>query len=282
MPLRTDDLLQARAAYDALEARAQSAEQRAAQLQALIAQLRKLPPPEVDVLALLRQRILDLEAENVGLRKQLDQLAQLKTDLNMEDFVAAMGLAAAVGEASMPDRSITSLAAKVQTYLAPAERGIGLRFQQPELGALAVGLSTAAFEIAKVPPAPGVPAPRSLYAVLQDKQQLLAEPALAAFAPATQALVKIAEMFANTGVWRFDYLAQAAAGLADSERELAKLLVQKVGGDAAVAYTSAVAALAALAGSVIGKANPIAGDLLAIASALDQTTSVLRRLVRPA
>ena len=282
MPLRTDDLLQARAAYEALEARAQSAERRAAQLQALVAQLRKLPPPEVDVLALLRQRILDLEAENLGLRKQLDELARLKTDLNLEDFVAAMGLAAAVGEASMPDRSITSLAAKVQTYLAPAERGVGLRFQQPELGALAVGLSTTAFEVAKIPPAPGVPAPRSLYAVLQDKQRVLAEPFFAAFAPATQALVKIAEMFANAGAWRFEYLAQAAAGLAASERALATLLGQRVGGDAAAAYASAVEALAALAGSLTGKANPVAGDVLAMASGLDQTTSALRSLVGPA
>jgi len=278
MPLRTDDLLQARAAYDALEARAQSAERRAAELQALITQLRKLPPPEVDVLALLRQRILDLEAENLGLRKQLDQIAQLKTDLLVQDFVAAMGLAAAVGEASMPDRSVTSLAAKVQTYLAPAERGVGLRFQQPELGALAVGLSTTAFEVAKIPPALGIPAPRSLYAVLQDKQRLLAEPFLVSVAPAVQVLVKIAEMFANAGAWRFDYLAQAGAGLAASERELAKLLAQKVGGAAAAAYASAVEALAALTGSLTEKANPVAGDLLAMASALDQTTSALRGL----
>lgn len=279
MPLRTDDLLQARAAYDALEARAQSAERRAAQLQALIAQLRRLPQPEVDVLALLRQRILDLEAENIGLRKQVDQLAQLKTDVMVQDFVAAMGLAAAIGEASMPDRAITSLAAKVQTYLAPAERGVGLRFQQPELGALAVGLSTTAFEVAKVPPAPGLAAPRSLYAVLQDKQQLLAEPFLAAFVPATRALAKIAEMFANTGAWRFDYLAQAAAALAASERELASSLIQKVGSGAAAAYASAVEALAALTGSVTGKPNPVAGDLLALASALDLTTTALRGVV---
>jgi len=279
MPLRTDDILQARAAYDALEARALSAERRASQLQSLLAQLRNLPPPEVDILALLRQRILDLEAENIGLRKQVDQLLQLKTDLAVQDFVAAMGLAAALGEASMPDRSITSLAAKVQTYIAPAEGGVALRFQQPELGALAVGLSTTAFEVAKLPPAPGVPAPRSLYAVLQDKQRLLAEPFLTAFAPARQALVKIAEMFVNAGAWRFDYLAQAAAGLAASERELASLLAQKLGSDAAAVYANAVQALAGLADSLTGKANPVAGDVLAMASALDQTTSGLRGLV---
>src|SRR5262245_57473506 len=152
MPLRTYDILQARAAYEALEARAQNAERRAVQLQALIARLRKLPPPEVDLLALLRQRILDLEAQNLGLRKQLDQLAQLRTDLTAQDF------------------------------------DVVRCFQQPELRALAVGPS-----IAKAPAAPGVPASLGLYGVLQDKQQLLAEPLLTTFAPARQMLVKIAE-----------------------------------------------------------------------------------------
>ncbi len=279
MPLRTDDLLQARRAYGALEARAQSAERRAEQLQVLVTELRKLPPAEVDVIALLRQRILDLEGENIRLRTQLDQLAQLKTDLPLQNFVAAVGLAAAIGEASMPNRSIASMATKVQTYLAPAEQGVGLRFQQPELGAFAVGLSTTAFEVAKVPPAPGVPAPRSLYAVLQDKQQVLADPFFARFAPAMQVQVKLAELFANTGAWHFAYLVQAAAVVAAQERELAKLLAQQVSREAAAAYGAAVDALAALADSLTSKANPVAGDLLALASALDLTTGSLKTLL---
>ena len=279
MPLRTDDLPQARTAYGALEARAQSAERRAEQLHALVTELRKLPAAEVDVVALLRQRILDLEAENIRLRTQLDQLAQLKTDLPLQNFVAAVGLAAAIGEASMPNRSIASMATKVQSYLAPAERGVGLRFQQPELGAFAVGLSTTAFEVAKVPPAPGVPAPRSLYAVLQDKQQVLADPSFARLAPATQVQVKIAELFANTGAWHFDYLVQAAAAMAAQERELGKLLAQQVPGAAAAAYGAAVDALAALADSLNGKPNPVAGDLLALASTLDLTTGSLKSLL---
>src|SRR5262245_2277549 len=210
MPLPTDDILQARAAYEALEARAQSAERRAAQLQALIAQLRKMPPPEVDLLALLRQRILDLEAQNLGLRKQLDQLAQLKTDLLAQN-------------------------------LAFAER----RVQQPELRALAEGPSNTAFEVAKVLAAPGVPASRGLYGVLQDKQQLLDEHLIKTFAPARQMLVKIAEIFVNAGVWGFEYLAAAAIGLAAAELDLARLLAQKLGPNAVAAYTSAVEALAA-------------------------------------
>jgi hypothetical protein len=279
MPLRTDDILQARTAYGALEARAQSAEQRAEQLQTLVTELRKLPPAEVDVIALLRQRVLDLEAENIRLRTQLDQLAQLKTDLPLQNFVAAVGLAAAIGEASMPNRSIASMATKVQTYLAPAEQGVGLRFQQPELGAFAVGLSTTAFEIAKVPPAPGVQAPRSLYAVLQDKQQVLADPFFLRFAPATQVQVKIAELLANTGAWNFGYLLQGAAMMAAQERELAKQLAQQVPREAMAAYGAAVDALAALADSLTGKANPVAGDLLALVSALDLATGSLKTLL---
>ncbi|HTS54306.1 MAG TPA: hypothetical protein VMH26_13610 [Burkholderiales bacterium] len=279
MPLRTDSLAQARTAYGALEARAQSAERRAEQLQALVTELRKVPPAEVDVVALLRQRILDLEAENIRLRTQLDQLAQLKTDLPLQNFVAAMGLAAAIGEASMPDRSIASMTTKVQAYLAPAGQGVGLRFQQPELGAFAVGLSTTAFEVAKIPPAAGVQAPRSLYAVLQDKQQVLADPFFARFAAATQVQVKIAELFANTGAWNFAYLLQGAAAMAAQERELAKLLAQQVSPGAVAAYAAAVDALAALAESLAGKANPVAGDVLALASALDLATGSLKTLL---
>jgi len=284
MPLRTDDIVQARSAYATLEARAQSAERRADQLQALVNELRKARPAEIDVLALLRQRVADLEAENIALRKQLDQLAQLKADLPLQNFVAAIGLGAAIGEASMPDRSIATLAAKVQTYLAPTEHGVGLRFQQPELGALAVGLSTTAFELAKVPPTAGVPAPRSLYAILQDKQQVLSDPLVAPFIPATRVQVKIAELLANTGAWDFGYLVQGAASMATQERELARLLGQRIPGEAAAAYGAAVDALAALVDSLAGKPNPVAGDLRSLAAALDSTGRCLATLVslRPA
>src|SRR5438445_3457632 len=166
MPLLTDDLKSARQSYELLESRLQSAEQRAETLQAA---LRVQPPPLLDEIRLLRQRILALEAENNKLHSELDQLKQSRTDMPLQDFVAAIGLAAAIGEASMPDRAIPSVAVALQSYLTPGEKSVSLRFQPPELGALAAGLSTTSFEIAKVPSAPGVAAPPNLYSVLQEK-----------------------------------------------------------------------------------------------------------------
>ena len=61
MPLLTDDLKSARQSYELLESRLQSAEQRAETLQAA---LRVQPPPLLDEIRLLRQRILAL-AHNV-------------------------------------------------------------------------------------------------------------------------------------------------------------------------------------------------------------------------
>jgi len=278
MPLRTDDLRQARVAYRALEGRMQSAERRAEQLAARLSTI----GPQLaasDETAPLRQRIVDLEAENFRLRTALDKLAQLKADLPLQTLVAGLGLAAAIGEASMPNRAVASIGATVQTYLLPGEEGLGLRFQQPELGAFAVGLSATAFELAKVPPAPGVPAPRSLYAVLQDKQRVLAEADIARLAPAAQLQAKIAELFANSGAWHFGYLVQAAADMATQERALAALIAQQATGGVPGAYRAAVEALAALTAALTGKANPVAGDLLALCSALDASTAALRAFV---
>src|SRR5262245_6549489 len=178
MPLLTSDLDQARRAYDALESRARSAEELAAKLQAdntrLLAQQGTFT---VDPTVLLRQRVLDLEGENLGLRTQVDRLAQVKSDLPLQGFVESLGLAAALGEASMPDRAIASIKADLQTYLGPTDAGVGLRFQQPELGGQAAGLSSTSFEILKVPPQPGNAAPGNLYTVLQEMQQVYTDPA---------------------------------------------------------------------------------------------------------
>src|SRR5437764_15093108 len=112
MPLLTDDLDRARRAYDALESRARSAEERAEKLQADNAKLVAADPT-----ALLRQRVLDLEGENLGLKRQIERLAEVKSDLPLQGFVESLGLSAALGEASMPDRAIASIHAELQTYL---------------------------------------------------------------------------------------------------------------------------------------------------------------------
>ena len=62
MPLVTDNLDQARVAYDALEERALSGERHTQALQARVAELLGRRPPFEDT-AVLRNRIVQLEAE---------------------------------------------------------------------------------------------------------------------------------------------------------------------------------------------------------------------------
>src|SRR5262249_56106623 len=145
MPLFTDDMGQAQVAYRALESRAVGAERHAQALQAVIADLRARPAVPFDDVASLRQRILDLEAENFKLRTQIDELARLKIDLPLQNFIASVGLAAAIGEASMPDRAITALAAKAQAYLAPSAGRLALPFQHTHLATLPLRFRSPSF-----------------------------------------------------------------------------------------------------------------------------------------
>ena len=125
MPLLTDDPEQARKAFRLLEARAQSAEQRADVLQAALA---FKPAATPGFSRLLSDRVLQLEAENASLRTQLDQLSKFTPDIALEKFVSALAMSVAIGEASMPDRAIPSISATVQSYIAPSTAGVGLRF----------------------------------------------------------------------------------------------------------------------------------------------------------
>lgn len=132
MPLLTDDLRQAQSAYGALERLATGAEAYAQVL-------------EGAALPALRQRTLDLEAENLVLRTQIEQLAGVKADLPLQRLIDSVALAAAIGDASMPGRAVASIKADVQTYLTPGGDGIGMRLQQPELASAPAALSSTSF-----------------------------------------------------------------------------------------------------------------------------------------
>lgn len=234
--------------------------------------------PDDGDIRLLRQRIVSLEAENIGLRRKLQELAQIHADMPLQNFIDAIGLAATIGEASMPDRAIGSIQMMVKSYLAPVDGGVGLRFQQPELGALAVGLSSTSFEISKVPPEVNAPAPPKLYGVLLEK--LLAFTSLSARIPAAaQVAGEAATALANTGGWTFAYLVQKAATIATLEKGLALAIGTIAVPGTATDYASAVLALSVLTDSLAGKPRPVAGDVLALSGALDAATSALRRAV---
>ena len=285
MPLVTDNIQEARTAYNVLEARAQAAEQLAQTLQSTLDAVRK-PPPRLGEVSDIRQVLLNREAENTRLRTQLQQAIVTKSDLPLASFIAAIGLAAAIGEATMPDRTISSLAVTLQTHLSLADASVGLQFFQPGVGTPSDSLSTTTFEVAKVPPQPGVPAPRNLYTVLQDKQAAYSDPVWAQFKtssqppsqPANDVVVAVAVVLNNTSAWNFPYLLQAATAIGNLEKTLAALVTAGRPSDAATAYATAVSSFLALTTALTGKSPAVAGDLLALTASADNVTRVARTL----
>jgi hypothetical protein len=286
MPLITEDIFQARAAYAALELRAQLSEQNAANLQATINNFSSLQQSLAQSARLLTQFTVSQVQTNAQLTAQ--QAGEVSPDLTLESFIASIGLALALGEATMPDRAISSATATVQSYLAfgaepdGVSRVAGLRLYQPELGAPAA-LATTSLEIAKVIPAPGAPAPRNLYAVLQDKQSLFTDPFWSRFVtaepvsqPSGQIVTEIAKVFANIGVWTLPFLIQGAAAIAGFETSLTTLIGGAVPPERAAAYATAVGALSALVKALdpATRSGFVAGDLFALAAALDATTKI--------
>lgn len=285
MPLVTNNIDEARFAYDAVERRALSAEQRADALQATVDRLAALQPISAVQASQLAQRAVDQEAASVQLRTQ--QAAAVSPDVLLDRFIASLGLAGALGEATMLDRAVGSIAATVQGYLVgvPGPDGAStvaaLRFYQPEFGD-AGGAGSVSFEIAKTPPPHGVTAPRTLYAVLQHKQSVFTDPFWSRFAtaaqpsvePAQQVVIEIARVFANTGAWDFPFLVQEAAAIAALETSLATLVGGTAPPERVASYAAAVAALSSLVRALDPqvKAIPVAGDVLALAAALDATT----------
>jgi hypothetical protein len=289
MPLTTDNIDEARVAYAALELRAQNAEANAATLQAQAGRLSSAQQS----LSLSASRLHEFVVSQIQANAQLlaQQTAQVSPDLTLDGFIAALGLAAALGEASMPDRAVNSVKVAMQSYLTftPGPDGVskvtGLRFYQPEFGASA--LATTTFEIAKVAGPPGAAAPRSLYAVLQDKQAAFADPFWMAFAtgnpaayPASRIVAGIAGIFAHVDAWNIPYLVQESTAIAGLETTLSALVGKSAPAAPAAAYAAAVARLSALAKALnpATRSNFVAGDLYALTAALDATTKIANTL----
>jgi len=290
MPLVALNLDQARTAYAALELRAATSDLQIATLQATVDALNTSQATVLDRANLLTQYTVSQAQSNAQLLA--NQAGQVAPDIPLNDFIAALGLAVALGEASMPDRAITSVTTSLQAYLTfdTAQDGstkVGVRFYQPELGQ-PTALATATFGIEKIPPQPGAPAPRNLYTVLQSKQAVYTNPAWLPFmsgtppvSPAAQVVTEVARIFANIGAWTFPYIVQEAAVIATLETTLAGLVAAAAPSPGASAYANIVAALANLA-SALNPANRstyVAGDLYALTAALDATTRLAQTLV---
>ncbi len=287
MPLLTSDIFQARSAFATLEFRTQSAEMAVAALQST-----------VDTLSIAHQAIFDnskiehdftLGQIAVNTQQNAQQASQVSPDLTLENFIAALGLSIALAEATMPDRTLGSVSASVQSFLTfnPGPDGVtkvpGLRLYQPELGA-PTALATTSFDITKTPGAPGATPPKSLYSVFQEKQALYSadfwmgiKAGTPPSAQASQIVTVIATVFANIGSWSFPYLLQQAATIAASETALAAALpgasAPPAPAAAVAAYAAAVTGLTNLLGALNARTIFVAGDLYALAAALDSSTS---------
>jgi hypothetical protein len=219
-------------------------------------------PRSTREIALLRQRVLDLESENITLRDRADRLERLHADMTLSGFVDSLALATALGEASMTDRVVSSVALEARTYLVPSGGGLALRFQPAELADRPAGLSTTSLELAKVP-GPDARAAPSFYAVLEEKQRLY--DGLSADSGG-QVVAECATALAGSGSWSLAFLARAASSIGAFELGLARSL-----GDQA--YVDAAEALIRLARGIAAKPRPVAGDVLSLAAALDRSTS---------
>ncbi|MGA8532538.1 MAG: hypothetical protein WB615_00355 [Candidatus Tumulicola sp.] len=283
MPLVAENIEQARTAYAALESRAVSAETHVATLQASIQTLSAVVP----VLLERNTTLTNFTAGQVQQNSQLvsQQATQVSPDTPLAGFIASLGLAAALGEATMPDRTVNSLASTVQCFLSLSEpaadgsRSVGLRFYQPELGA-PTALATTSFEIAKTPAQPGTSAPRSLYSVFSEKQTLFGDPFWAPFvtgsppvSPAVQVAIESTKILSVIPSWTFAFLVQESSAIAVFETNLAAILSSGATAASATPFAAAVAALTALVKRLTANAGPpVAGDLYALAAALDLTT----------
>lgn len=278
MPLVTDNIEEARLAYVNVEARAQSAEFRAAALQDTVDKLRAQIPISAQLAATLTQQTTDQAAVNAQLKTQ--QVTQILSDIPLSSFIAAVGMSAALGEATMPDRTIPAITATLTAFHTPQG---GLRFYQPELGDPGSAGKTS-FSLVKTPGQAGSPAPRNLYLVVESAQVVFDKPFWAQFAtatappaqPAQLIVTEAAKMLSNVGSWSFPVLVQEAGLIALLEITLAGLLAGRSAAPQVAAFASAAQTLGKLVQSFDSalKPNPVAGDLLTLTAALDTTIRI--------
>jgi hypothetical protein len=287
MPLITNDINEARSAYAGLEILADATQQNVVTLRASFDSLSSLQSRLVDSVRLQSEFTATQISANGQLTAQ--QATAVSPDISLDNFIAALGLSVALAEATMPDRTLNSVSASVQSYLtfSPGPDGVmvpGLRLYQPELGE-PTALATTSFDLAKTASA-GTLTPRSLYTVLQAKQAAFADPFWTKFSsgtppvqPASAIVAEIVKIFSMIGNWSFPYLLQEASTIAGLETTLAGLLTGTTPQGEVAGYTASVQALAALTQALNGRSVHVAGDLYALAAALDATTNLASALI---
>lgn len=220
-------------------------------------------------LPLLQRRVAALETERIALEQRLDEVERSRSELPLANLVDSVGLAVALGEATMQQHAISSVSVSARIYIVPTVDGVGFRFQPPEQADHAVGLSTATFELAKVPgQGPAVP---SLYAVLDEKQRLYTTGPLASQKDARRLVAELHRTLAAADAWTIEFLVEQAEVIARLERRLAGA---GTSGEAAHAAADELSKLA----ERLEHRRPVAGDVYALAAAFRATTAALAAL----
>lgn len=290
MPLITSNIAVARTMYSALEVRAIGAEQNVAVLRDRVATLAAVQQDAAAKTSLMGDFVSSQAAANSQLLAR--QAGEVSPDFPLDEFIASVGLAAALGEASMTDRTISGVEVTAQGYLTFRRGGdgipqsVGFRLHQPELGT-PTALATAQFSIARTSGTPGAPTPRNLYPLLQEAQTLFGDPYWARFTvgapaiqPAGQIVVEAGKLLAQVNDWNMPFLVAGIAAIAGYESQLAGALGTAVPAERAAAFGAVAGALASLAGQLDPKlrGSYVAGDLYALAAAVDATTRVAAAL----
>jgi len=288
VPLITTDIHVAASAYNNLELLSAATQRNVVTLQASLNTISAQHLQLVDTVRAQSDLTTTLIPANATLTA--NQAAAVSPDLTLDNFIAALGLSIALAEATMPDRAINSVQASVQSFLTISQganntKVAGMRLYQPEFGNPSA-LTTTSFELAKTT-TPGVPAPRSLYTVLEAKQATFDDPFWTKFSsgtppaqPAAEIVIEVAKVFATIGGWAFTYVLDEATTIAGLETTLAGLLTGVTPAAAAViAYTSSVQALTALTQTLAARSTYVAGDLYALAAALDATTTLASAVI---
>jgi hypothetical protein len=288
MALITNNIYEARSAYASLEKLTQASQQNVVTLQATVDNLTAIHAQLVDSVRLQGEFTASQISTNGQLTAQ--QATAVSPDVSLDNFIASLGLSIALAEATMPDRTINGVQATVQSYLtfSTGPDGVtkvpGLRLYQPELGE-PTALATTSFELAKTVSA-NTPAPRSLYTVLLAKQASFSDPFWVKFSsgsppvqPAASIVAEVGKVFSMIGNWSFSYLLTEAAVIAGLETTLAGLLTGAAPQDAVTAYTASVQSLTGLIKALGARSLHVAGDLFALAAALDTATTRAAALI---
>jgi hypothetical protein len=268
-------LEQATEVYSALEERTLAAEQRVATLERSIGELQAVSVGQIDHVHLLNQHILDLESHNVKLQTQVQQVAQATTDMLVHDFAQMTALSVEIAEAVMPDRSVTSLTSELKSYLLPEQGSFGVRLPQPEFSIEPGELSSTSMRLAKVPPPAGSPASsKSFYLVLVEKQAIYGAPRWSASKAAAALVSGIIGILTDTSDWGGITIPQTAGTIASLELAFADELASASPLSGLAQYRALAADCQTLAQGIVARAKLVPGDVRAVTSALDQTTTL--------